>query len=337
MEMVNVLVTMPFAAPLLEKLANVSPRLNIIQHEARTAEDLPPTIKEVDVLYTFQALPLPEQAPRLRWVQLHYAGVDHLLEHPLFAKEDVLFTSTSGIHTIVIAEYVLALILAFAHHLPKMFADKASATWPQDRWARYVSRELRGATLGIVGYGSIGREVARLAQAFGMRVLAVKRDLRNLEDEGYCLPGTGDPHAEIPERIYPIEALHSFLRECDYVVLSLPLTAETHHLINAAALAAMKPTAILINVARGGLVDEKALITALEKGTIAGAGLDVYAVEPLPPDSPLWKMPNVILSPHVAGFTTHYDERATDLFAENLRRFLAEEPLLNLVDRSRGY
>ena len=337
METINVLVTMPFAEPLIEKLASVSPRLNVMQHKAESADDLPPMIKETDVLYTLQALPHPEAAPRLRWVQLHHAGVDRLLEHPLYAKDDVLFTTASGIHTVAIAEYVLALILAFAHHLPKMFADKASATWPKGRWARYVPRELRGATLGIVGYGSIGREVARLARAFGMRVLAVKRDLRNLEDEGYCLPGTGDPHAEIPERIYPVEALHSFLGECDYVVLALPLTPATRHLIDAAALAAMKPTAILINVARGSLVDEKALIAALEKGTIAGAGLDVYEVEPLPEDSPLWKLPNVILSPHVSGFTPYYDERATDLFAENLRRFLAGEPLLNVVDRSRGY
>lgn len=337
MEPLNVLVTVPFPEALIEKLAAVSPRLNVLQHTARTAEDLPSTIKEVEVLYVSQALPAPEAAPHLRWVQLHYAGMDRIIEHPLFTSTDVVFTSTSGIHAVAVAEYVMAVILAFAHRLLLMFADKASATWPKDRWERYAVSEVRGATLGIVGYGSIGREVARLAQAFGMRVLAVKRDLRHLEDEGYFLPGTGDPHAEIPERIYPIKALRSFLKECDYVVLALPLTADTRGLIGATALASMKPGSILINVSRGGVVDEQALIVALEKGPIAGAGLDVYSTEPLPADSPLWKLPNVIMSPHISGFVAQYEERATDLFAENLRRYVAGEPLLNVVDRTRGY
>ncbi len=337
METITVLVTMPFPPHLIARLTEVSPRLKIVQHEIKSADAIPAVARQADVLYTSRFLPEPGPDLRLRWVQLHSAGIDHLLDHPLYTDSDVIFTTVSGIHSIPVAEYVLAMLLAFSHRLPRMFEDKASAVWPSDRWGRYLPHELRGATLGLVGYGSIGREVARLASHFGMTILAVKRDPRHLTDDTFLIPGTGDPLAEIPERIYPVQALHSFLGECDYVVLTAPLTGETHHLIDAAALAAMRPTAFLVNVSRGKLIDEAALIGALEKGTIAGAALDVYSVEPLPADSPLWRMPNVILSPHVSGFTPYYDDRATDLFAENLRRFVMGEPLLNAVDRTRGY
>jgi phosphoglycerate dehydrogenase-like enzyme len=337
METINVLVTMPFPEPLIEKLANVSPRLSVSQIPTEDADELAAVIEGVDVLYALQALPQPENAPRLKWVQLHSAGVDHLLEHPLYTDSEVMFTTTSGIHAIPIAEYVLAQMLAFSHHLPTMMEDKASGKWPKGRWKRYVPSELFGATVGVVGYGSIGRQVARLARACGMKVLALKRDVRRLADDDYTMPGAGDPEGEIPDRIYPPEALHSFLGECDYVVLTLPLTRATRHMIDAAALAAMKPTAVLINVACGGVVDEAALIEALGKKTIAGAGLDVYEKEPLPDDSPLWKLPNVIMSPRVSGFTLHYDDRASDVFAENLRRFVTGESLLNLVDRAHDY
>jgi phosphoglycerate dehydrogenase-like enzyme len=161
--------------------------------------------------------------------------------------------------------------------------------------------------------------------------------VRDLTDDTFRLDGTGDPEADIPDRIYPVQALHSFLGECDVVVVTVPLTADTHHLINGAALKAMKPDALLINVARGDVIHEEALIKALKEGMIAGAGLDVFSEEPLPEDSPLWELPNVLMSPHVSGFTPHYDDRATDLFAENLRRFIVGEELMNVVDREKGY
>lgn len=337
METLNVLVTMPFEASLIEKLKATSPDIRVTQREARQVEDIADLIEETDVLYTWQALPLPEQAPRLRWVQLHLAGVDSILEHPLYTKLAVIFTNLSGIHAVPTAEYAMAQILAFAHRLPTMLEDKASATWTDKRWLRYVPNELYGATLGIVGYGSIARRLARLGRAFGMHVLVVKRDVRQLALARFSLPDVGDPEGELPDRIYPPKALHSFLAECDYVVILVPLTPQTRGMIDHAALASMKQTAVLVNVARGEVVDEAALIEALQSNTIAGAALDVFSQEPLPADSPLWKLPNVIISPHVAGFTPHYDARATDLFAENIRRFLADEPLLNVVDRSLNY
>ncbi len=337
MEKINILVTMPFPQPLIDKITRVSPSLAVTQHEARTAEEITDIVGEVEVIYTWQAIPLAENAPNLRWVQLHSAGADAILQHPLYLQGEVVFTTANGIHAIPMAEYAMAQILAFAHRLPQMFEDKAHLAWSKGRWDRYVPSELHGATLGIVGYGSIGRHVARLAQAFGMRVLAVKRDARKLANERYVVQGVGDPEGELPDRIYPPQALHSFLSECDYVVLTVPLTSQTRHLVDAAALAAMKPNAILINIARGDVVDEQALVAALEQGKIGGAALDVFAEEPLPEGHPFWKLPNVIISPHVGGFTPHYDDRATDIFAENLRRHIAGEPLLNVVDRSRGY
>jgi phosphoglycerate dehydrogenase-like enzyme len=170
-----------------------------------------------------------------------------------------------------------------------------------------------------------------------MKVLAIKRNLRGLRDDSYILPDTGDEEGEIPERIYPPAALHSFLRECDYVALTVPLTPNTHHLIDAAALAAMRGDAVLINVSRGRIVNEKALAEALHNGVIAGAALDVFEEEPLSSESPLWEIPNLIISPHVSGFTPEYNARAADLFVDNLIRYLNGEELMNVVDRRLGY
>jgi phosphoglycerate dehydrogenase-like enzyme len=189
--------------------------------------------------------------------------------------------------------------------------------------------------VGVIGYGSIGREVGRLAHAFGMKVLGVRRG--GAGPAGYELPELADYPGAEPDHLVTSDRLAEVLPECDYVVLAVPYTSATHYLVGQAALRVMKPTAMLINVGRGAVVDEAALIHALREGWIAGAGLDVFEQEPLPADSPLWGMDNVIISPHVAGSTPHYDKRATTLFAENLRRYLAGELLLNQVERGREY
>jgi phosphoglycerate dehydrogenase-like enzyme len=157
------------------------------------------------------------------------------------------------------------------------------------------------------------------------------------EDTGYTQEGMGDPEGNLPRRIYPFQALKSMIRECDFLVVTVPLTPETRGLIGAEELARMKDTAYLVDISRGGVVDHNSLIQSLKEGGIAGAALDVFPEEPLPEDSPLWKLPNVIISPHIAGVSPHYDQRAIDLFAENLQRYLNGEPLLNRVDLERGY
>ncbi|MCC6905587.1 MAG: D-2-hydroxyacid dehydrogenase [Anaerolineae bacterium] len=336
-EPVNVLVTLPFEDVLMEKLRAVVPGGSIRQKVIRSVEDLRDAVRDIDVLYTVDYLPEPEAAPRLKWVQVHTAGVGRLVEHPLYTTTEITFTNASGVHAINIAEYVMSQILAFAHRLPRMLEDQAAVNWPEHRWNRYVCDELYGATLGILGYGAIGRQLARVASGFGMTVLAVKRDLRTLEDDTFCVPGTGDPEGVIPMRFYPPEALHSFLSECDYVASCAPLTTQTHHVIDAKALSRMRSNSVLINISRGAVIDEAALADALARGVIAGAALDVFEEEPLPSSSPLWKLNNVIISPHVAGFSPRYEERATDLFAENLRRFVSGEPLRNMVIRGLDY
>jgi phosphoglycerate dehydrogenase-like enzyme len=336
METVRVLSTVRFDDEQLARLRAVSPRLRLVQHTVRKGDQLPAEVwSEVQVLCTFQALPAPGLAPRLRWVQLLSAGADHAVGHPGL-DEQVILTTTSGMHAVNMGEYALALMLAWAHRLPALMDHQRRAEWPEERFELFSPQELRGTSVGIVGYGSIGREVGRLAHAFGMRVLALQRSADPIQ-HGYIPPGVGDPQGRIPERFYRPHELRTMLAECDYVVLAVPLTGATRNLIGADELRAMKPSAFLINVARGGVVDEPALIRALQRGWIGGAGLDVFAQEPLPADSPLWRMENVILTPHIAGNTPHYNARALDVFAENLRRYLAGEPLLNQVDSERGY
>jgi len=336
--MIKVLCALGFTEEQLEGLRAVSPRLVVEQRTCHNAKEVREALDEdTEVLYAFY-LPddLLSKAPRLQWVQLHSAGVDHLLDHPIM-KSDVLVTTTSGIHATPIAEYVFASMLAWSRRLPRMLHYQNRREWPKGRWELFVGQELRGSTLGIVGYGSIGREVGRIGKCFGMRVVAAKRSVGEMRDAGHRIQGTGDPEGQMLDRIYPPERLGEMLTECDYVVISLPLTNETQNLFGEEELRAMKPNAYLVNVSRGGIVDELALIRALQEGWIAGAGLDVFEKEPLLPGSPLYGLDNVILSPHVAGFSPHYDERASHLFAENLRRYLAGGELLNLVDKEAGY
>jgi phosphoglycerate dehydrogenase-like enzyme len=331
---IRVVVAADFSDKIIEQLHDISDQLLVERHYP----DVPDTVyAEAEVLYTIRHFPNPTQVPHLRWIQLHFAGIDGIRNQPIIQAQDIEVTTASGIHAIQMAEYSLAMMLAFAYKLPTMLELKAGTEWPESPFKVFVPHGLRDLTLGIVGYGSIGRELARMGDALGMTVLATKRDLMNTTDEDYAVPGTGDPSGEIPERLYPPEALATMARECDFLVVTVPLTDATHHMINEAVLNAMKKTAVLINVARGAVVDEAALISALAAEKIGGAALDVFAEEPLPATSPLWNLGNVIISPHVSGFTSRYHERAADLFAENLRRYLEKRPLLNRLDRDRGY
>ena len=338
MKPIHILSTVKFDAALLDRIRAVSEHIVLTQHTTPNAEAIPAeAVEQAEVLYTFGALPRPEQAPHLRWVQLNSAGVNRVIQHPLFAS-DVMFTTMSGLHAINIGEYVLASILAWTRHLPELLDLQQKKQWPADRWTRCQPTELRGSTLGIVGYGSIGREVARLAKAFGMRVLAVKRRTESAREQGaFGLAGLGDPAGVLPDALYGPEQVREMLAQCDFVVLAVPLTQETRGMIGEAELRAMKPAAYLVNIGRGEVCDEAALIHALQDKWIAGAGLDVFTQEPLPQTSPLWTLPNVILTPHISGFTPHYEQRAADIFCENLRRYIAGQPLLNLVDKSTGY
>jgi len=331
----DVLVTMPFGDALLDRMRAVSPRVRVTRADPSAAD-----YADTTVLYG-NALPADTaRAPKLRWVQLHMAGVNTIAAHPLFAETRIALTTTSGVHAATVAEYALTALLALAHRVPRMVEWQAKGGWPPDerRWPLFVPSEVRGTTLGIIGYGSIGRELARMAKsAFAMTILACKRDPSQRVDTGYALPGTGDPDGRLPDGWYAPDTLTDMLARSDVVVLAAPLTRETERMIGAPALAAMKPSAYFINVGRGGSVDEAALTHALRERRIAGAALDVFAQEPPPDGHPFYTLDNVLVSPHVSGFIPTYDDKCTDLFAKNLRRFLAGEPLLNTVDRAKGY
>jgi phosphoglycerate dehydrogenase-like enzyme len=334
--MLNVLVTMPFGEARLDRLRAVGSQIKVAYADAASAD-----YSGVDVLYAGNPPRDLAEAADLKWVQVHMAGVNALHDHPLYTQSRIPLTTTSGVHAATIADYAITVILALAHRVPRMLEWQARGGWPPDerRWELFVPTELRGATLGVIGYGSIGRELARIATtAFGMRVLACKRDPSRRPDAGYCPPGTGDPEGALPEAWFAPDGLRELLARSDVVVMCAPLTAETRAMIGAAELAAMQPSAFFVNVGRGASVDEAALADALRARRIAGAAIDVFAEEPPPAGHPLYRgLDSVILSPHVSGFMPAYDDGCTDLFAENLRRFLAGAPLLNLVDRARGY
>ena len=278
------------------------------------------TLASADVLVTFGKL-RPETmryAPKLRWIQFASAGVERIdpADYP-----GVTLSNASGVGSVAIAEYVIGMLLASAKRFPTLLRNQQAHRW--DR--RIFGAELSGRTLGIVGLGAIGREVAKRARALEMRVLASRRSA-----------APGDTDADVDE-LLPADRLDRLLAESDYLLLAVPLTADTTALIGAAELAKMKGTARLINVARGPVVDQAALIAALRAGTIAGTVLDVFDEEPLPADSPLWDLENVIVTPHLAADSDRYAERVAGVTADNLRRYLAGEPLRNLVDGERRY
>jgi phosphoglycerate dehydrogenase-like enzyme len=335
---IQVLITLAFTDELVKQISDVSPRLNVEKVVSRKTEEVSDEVwKRVEVLYTNRILPRPEQAPHLRWIQFHWAGLDHALEEPILQREGMNITNMSGASASQMGEHAIMMMLALGHHLTDILSHQKKADWPSGRWELFTPHELRGSTVGIVGYGSIGRQIARMLQVLGATVLATKRDVLHPEDTGYIVEGLGDPGGDLVNRLYPPQALCSMLKECDYVVVTLPRTTATRGLLGAKELSSIKPTAFLVDISRGEIVDHSALIPLLREHKIAGAALDVFPVEPLPADSPLWKLPNVILTPHIAGFSSLYDQRAVDLFIQNLQRYLEGLPLNNRLDLKLEY
>lgn len=314
----------------LRQISLVSPEINVSDASSLVAAEFRGDNSSKDILDTLLAgvdviyglIPpknLLARAPRLKWIQMMSAGVDRLRDTEIWQSR-VMITGVSGIHATPIGEFVLGLMLMFTKGAPRCFQMKQKR-----EWQRFLPTVLRGKTVGIIGLGHIGQEVARLSEAFGMKVIATRRSIKTTGRSRYV------------DSLLPAKKLPSLLAESDFVVISVPHTPETHHLIGEKELRMMKSTAYLINIARGGIIDEEALIRALDEERIAGAGLDVTAREPLPTESRLWDFDNVILSPHVAGGMEEYVTRATGLFCENLKRYLAGKKLRNTIDRKRGY
>ncbi len=334
----EILLTIQFKAEQVAELQLLAPGFRVQVLPLDEGQAIPDGLWDrAEILYALRSLPEPGQAQNLRWIQFHFAGVDGYLDAPILRQKNLQATTLSGANAPQVAEHALALMLALSHNVHRMLADQHRTEWSPERLERYLPTELIGSTVGIIGYGRIGQRLARLLQSCGVTILASKRDLMSPPKPDFQVDGQGDPNAELVYRLYPGKALRSMLKECDFVVITVPLTAETRGMLGAEQLAAMRPGAFLVDVSRGGVVDHEALASALKKGFLAGAGLDVFPEEPLPADSPLWAEPNVIISPHVAGLSPHYTDRAFFLFKENLRRYLAGEELLNQIDLDRGY
>jgi len=269
----------------------------------------------------------PEQfahAKKLLWIHSTAAGISQLM-YPELRRSGVMVTNTSGISSVPMAEHTMGLILALARNFPDAVRYQQQAKWSQQElWDKpqHIG-EVNGSLLLIVGYGSIGRELAKRARAFGMRVWGITRS------------GKGD--ATLVERLLPISQLHEALPRADYVAIAAPDTAETKHLFGAEQIALMQRSARLINVSRGSLLDEAALLAALRKGDLSGAALDVTAVEPLPADSPLWGAPNLFITPHTSAISERLWQRETELFLKLLDEWFDGKELSNRVDLSRGY
>ncbi|HEY8722413.1 MAG TPA: D-2-hydroxyacid dehydrogenase [Gaiellaceae bacterium] len=348
MERIPVVIASPLEAELVEQLRAVDDQLDVqfepdllptprypsdhhgeagFERTADQEDRFTALVASAEVLFGIPA-ESPEQlawavrtAPGLRFVQATAAGAGQQVHRAALTADElerVAISSASGVHAVPLAEWSIFGLLAFAKGLPRLRRDAV-----QRHWDHYPTAELRGQTLLVVGVGAIGLEVARLASAFGMRVVGVKRNAT----------------AQLPhvDSVHPPEELGELVGAADAIVITLPLTEETRGLIDRETIGRMRDGAILVNVGRGAVIDEEALIEALRSGKLAGAALDVFAEEPLPSESPLWSMENVIVSPHTAALSWHENERIVELFAENLRRYLRGDELLSRVRTSSFY
>ncbi|MEW6664542.1 MAG: D-2-hydroxyacid dehydrogenase [Thermodesulfobacteriota bacterium] len=324
----NVLVTTPIGDKALSRIAALGSKINLRDVSDLVMADesgdmnatrrLDDYLAEADVIYG--AAPprrIVERAPKLRWIHSKLAGVEVFMDEAI-VNSKVIVSNSRGIPATQVSEMVFEIMLMFVKHAPLYFRFKQ-----ERRWERIPPELLKGKTLGLVGFGSIGRAVARLAKAFGMRVIAedISRSVRSRYVDLFLHP----------------EELTQLFSKSDFVVVAVPLTPQTRKMVAKAELQSMKPTAYLINVSRGPVVDEEALVQALTEKRIAGAGLDVFTVEPLPADSRLWDLPNVIYSPHVAGTLATYNELTADFFCDNLKRYMKGQRLRNRVNKQRGY
>jgi phosphoglycerate dehydrogenase-like enzyme len=299
---------------LLEEIRALAPEADPLLVEEAALGD---HIEDADIVVTVRMSPEAfARARRLKWVQSWAAGPNELT-YEAFRRSPVILTSCAGNGAVPLAEHAMMLMLMLARDVRRSLRSQA-----ESRWDKFSVGELMGRTVGIIGVGNAGTDLARKAHAFHMTVLGVRR--RDLPADGF-------------DEILPQSRLHEFLARSDFVVVTAALTEKTRSMLGEAEFRAMKPGACYVCVSRGAIADTAALLRALEENWIAGAGLDAHAVEPLPAESPFWRLPNVIITPHIGAVSTGTVERGNDIFIENLRRYRAGEPLLNVVDKDAGY
>ena len=337
-EALTIVITTPLEADQVERIRAVDPHITVLYepdllatpryHADHASYERTPEqeerflslLSQADVAFDFDRKhdrKLHKIAPRLKWVQWTSSGIGQRIKNAGLDKVGVIHTTVSGVHARPLADFCLMAMLMFAKDYVWMERDKKAK-----RWERYSGEELTGKTLAIVGLGRVGQAVASHGKKQDMRVVGMKR--------------TPEPVPNL-DKVYPREELHTMLAEADFLVLIAPHTPETEGMIGSREFAVMKPSAVFINISRATLTAEDALVSALQENRLAGAALDVFRTEPLPTESPLWDMPNVIISPHSASTVTQENERITTLFCDNLRRYLSGEPLLNVLDTKRLY
>jgi phosphoglycerate dehydrogenase-like enzyme len=322
MDNITVLVLADPAAPALKKLDAIGPGVTL--KIGKTAEALGDAVSDARVLFNWTGSKpdvhrVMQTAPKLEWIHAMYAGLDRSLFPELIASH-IPLTNGSGVFSQSLGEFIMLGVLYFAKDVPRRVKAQA-----ERRWDVFDNIEIGTQTIGIVGHGDIGRAVSSRAKAMGMRVLALRRNVT---------PRPGD---EDVDRVYPVSELHAMLPECDYVAVTAPLTAETKGMIGKAEFERMKPSAIIMNVGRGPVIDEAAMIEALRTKRIRGGALDVFETEPLPHENPIWSLDNVLLTAHCADHVEGWVESAVVFFIEQFQRWRKGEPLRNLVNKQAGY
>jgi phosphoglycerate dehydrogenase-like enzyme len=331
MEPINVLVNDQIVEETVPRLEAVDPRLNVthvgalltaeLEGDDEARRLLDQMLSNADAYAGMRIPPrLLDRAPKLKWLQVTQAGVDKILLDERFRRSPVVLSNVSDIHSFAPAEFAIQACLTFTKNPIECHRQKLAREWKP-----FHPGVLRGRTMGLVGYGNIGTRIARVAKAFDMWVIAARRSARKASRSRWA------------DLVVPVSQLDRVLSESDFVVVSLPLTSDTFHRISNHEFETMKRGAFFVNVGRGPVVDEKALAEALKRGLIAGAALDVFEVEPLPQESPLWDIPNLLYSPHIAGYIEAYARMVQDLFVQNLERYVRGDKPIGLVNKKRGY
>lgn len=299
------------------KIMDIVPDANLMIEDAdKITKEI---VRKADIIYGWPEKELLKEAESLKWLQLPSAGADGFTNKAIYCNKDIVLTNSSGVYGLPIAEHVFSMILSYNRYLQEYAYQKKDKQWK----VLPAVRDFYGSTIGIIGLGDIGTEVAKRAKVWGANVLAVKRTITEVPD--------------YVDGLYSLEEIDEVLKQSDYVVLALPNTEKTRGIISGARISKMKPDAFLVNIGRGALIDQEALIQALKEKRIGGAGLDVTTPEPLPEDSPLWELPNVILTPHTSGLSPSNLIRRFEMFNRNLKLFVENKPLENQVDFTEGY